>query len=134
MIDLIMLSAATSVDWLGIDDATNMVRLLGLLIPLLTALLTKKFAAQGTKAVITLVASALLGSIAYLATVDGGYDWAGFVNAFINAFLPAIAGYYGLWKPTGVAGTVAQKTQNFGIGRTPIMQTLDKGQESSDDR
>jgi hypothetical protein len=116
-------------DWLS-AEATNVVRLLGLLIPLLTALLTKKLASQGLKAVVTLISSVLLGSIAYLVAADGGYDWEGFVNAFINAFLPAIAAYYGLWKPTGVAGTVANKTARFGVGSPPMLQTSDKGAES----
>lgn len=118
------------IDWTSLN-ALDVVRALGLLIPLLTAIVTKKVAAQGTKAVITLVASALLGSIGYLAGEGGGYDLAGFFNAFLNAFIPAIAAYYGLWKPTGLAGSVAEATGDFGIGRTPALQTEDKGQESS---
>lgn len=120
-----------SADWLS-GDAGSVVTILGILIPLFTGVVTKKIAAQGTKAVVTLIASILLGSIAYLVTADGGYDWRGFVNSFLNAFVPAIASYYGLWKPTGLAGTVANATANVGIGRPPVLETDDKGQETSE--
>jgi len=125
--------AANDPNWLQLGDATNTVRILGFLIPVLTALVTKAVTSSGTKAVVTLVSSALLGATAYLVTKDGGYDWEGFVNSFMNAFLPAIAAYYGLWKPTGVAGTVAAATRGFGIGK-PALETGDRGYESDGGR
>lgn len=113
--------AATAADpqanWLNISDPINVVRVLGLLIPIVTALVTKSSATSGQKAVVTLVLSALTSTVVYLVANDGsGYDWAGFVNAFINTFVPAIVAYYGLLKPTNITGSIAAKTADVGIG------------------
>lgn len=104
-------------NWLNVSDPMNVVRVLGLLIPILTALVTKSSATGGQKAVVTLVLSVLASTAVYLVANSGaGYDWAGFVNAFINTFVPAIAAYYGLLKPTNITGNVAAKTAGVGIG------------------
>lgn len=108
-----------SLDWTHLSNATNLVRLLGILIPLATAIITKQVAASGLKSVVTLVLSILAGTIVYLVSVDGGYAIGGFFNAFMNAFLPAIASYYGFLKPTGIAGSFAATTAGFGIGNPP---------------
>ncbi len=130
--DEIIENASTSdqIDWLNLSDPTSVVRVLGLLIPILTALITKRVASQGLKSVVTLVLSAITAATAVLVSDDGGYAWQAFVNAFINTFVPAIVMYYGLWKPTGLAGSVSAKTENFGIGSPPVLETGDKGQES----
>lgn len=123
----------TQVDWLNLSDPTSVVRIIGLLIPILTALVTKHVAAQGLKAVTTTVLSAITAAAAVLVAADGhSFAWQAFVNAFINTFVPAIALYYGLWKPTGLAGSVAAATKNFGIGSPPTLETAEKGQESPD--
>lgn len=123
-------STADQIDWLNLSDPTTVVRILGLLIPILTAVVTKRVASQGLKSVVTLVLSAVTAGVAVLVADDGGWAWQAFVNAFINTFLPAIAMYYGFWKPTGVAGSVAAKTEHFGVGPSPVLETADKGQES----
>ena len=122
---------AAQIDWLNLSDATNVVRIIGLLIPVLTALITKRLASQGLKAVTTTVLSAVTAAAAVLVAADGhSFAWQAFVNAFINAFVPAIVTYYGLWKPTGVTGSVAAATHRFGIGPRPVLETADKGQDS----
>jgi hypothetical protein len=123
---------ADQVDWLNLSDPTSVVRIIGLLIPILTALVTKHVASQGLKSVVTLVLSAVTAAVAVLVSADGGFAWQAFVNAFINAFVPAIAIYYGLWKPTGVAGSVAAATKTFGLGSPPTLETAAKGEESPD--
>lgn len=110
-------------------DPTNLARLLGVLVPLLVALVTKKVASQGLKGVINLFLSAVAGSTAYLIAHDGGYNFEGFFNQTLDAFIASITAYYGLIKPTGLAGTVAEKTANFGLGSPPTMETDDKGAE-----
>lgn len=107
------------IDWLSLNEANNLVRILGVAIPILTALLTRTQASRALKAVVTLVASVLLGTLGYLVGADGGYDWGGFTNSFLNAFVPAIAAYYGLWKPTGVTASVSAATARFGLGNKP---------------
>jgi hypothetical protein len=104
-------------DWLNLGDPTNVVRVIGFLLPLLTALLTKHLASARTKALVTTFTAAVVSATAYLVTADG-YDWTGFVNAFVNTYLPAVVGYVGLWKPTLVAGKLSAATSTFGVGRT----------------
>lgn len=111
-------------------DPTNLARLLGILVPLLVALVTKKVASQGLKGVLNLLLSAVAGSTAYLVAHDGGYNFEGFFNQTLDAFIASITAYYGLIKPTGLAGTVAEKTANFGFGSPPTLETDDKGAES----
>ena len=97
-------------------DAAAVVALVGLIIPLVTGLVTKSNASSQVKALVTTALSVLTAVIANLATADGNYDWKGFLSAFLVAFVPAIATYYGLWKPTGVAGSVQSATSGVGIG------------------
>lgn len=125
--------SANQADWLNLSDATNVVRIIGILIPLLTALVTKRLATGGLKSVVTLALSVITAVAATLVAADGHhFAWTAFVNAFVNAFVPAIAAYYGLWKGTGVAGTVANIAPHVGIGQ-PAMVTGDKGDEEAGD-
>lgn len=116
-------------DWTNLSDATNLVRAIGVFLTLVTAVLTKKMASSGLKSTVTAVLAAVTGSLVYLVGEDGALDWTGFVNGFINAYVPAIAVYYGLFKPTGLAGSVAQATRRFGLGK-PVLETDDKGAEA----
>lgn len=115
----------------GIDAGTT-ARLLGLFVPLVVAFITKKFASQGLKGFLNLVVSAVVGSTVYLVAEDGGYDWTGFVNGTLDTFIASIIAYYGFLKPSGIAGSVANATKNFGLGQ-PDMQTNDVGAESAGD-
>lgn len=123
---------AVQIDWLNLSNPITVVRVLGLLIPILTALVTKRLSSQGLKSVVTLALSAITAGVAVLVSADGGFDWNAFVNAFVNTFGPAIAMYYGLWKPTGLAGSVAAATHSFGLGTSPVLETSAKGAESPD--
>lgn len=109
----------TSVDGLNLlsADPNNVARGLGLLVPILVGLITKKYTDKRTKAIVNVVASAVVGSAAYLVADTGGYDFAGFFNATINALIASFAAYYGVLKPTGVAGKVQDATANIGVGK-----------------
>lgn len=111
-------------------DPQTLTRMLGIAIPILVGVVSKKVASQGLKATLNALLSAIGGSLIYLFAADGALNAAGFVNAVINTFLVSIATYYGVWKPTGLAGTVAEKTANFGIGPSPVLETEDKGAEN----
>lgn len=84
-------------------------------LPLLVGFLTKCNASAKTKslalalltAVTTIVASALDA---------GSLDFNLMFNDFVRNGSTAIMSYYGFLKPTGVAGAVADKTANFGVG------------------
>lgn len=116
-----------------LNDPTAVARLIGLLVPLAVALVTKRVASQGLKGVLNALLSAIGGSVAYLVTKDNGYDFEGFVNAVASAFVVSITAYYGVYKPTGLTGSVADATANFGLGPKPVLETDDKGKESAQD-
>lgn len=111
-------------------DATTVTRLLGVLVPLLVAVITKRYASPGLKATLNVLSAAIVGSLGYMVAADGGYDLDGFVNSFLNTFIVGIATYYGVYKPTGVTGTVAKATEGFGLG-SPTLETDDKGAEDA---
>lgn len=97
------------------NDPESVVYLVGILVPLLVGVVSKKVASRRVKAVLNAVLSAIAGSTAYLVAVDGGYDFVGFVNSAVGVFIVSIATYYGLWKPTGAAEGVQNKTSGVGI-------------------
>jgi hypothetical protein len=105
--------------------AATVARLLAFLVPLFVAFITKKWASAGLKGFLNLVSSAVVGSVTYLVSADGNYDWRGFVNATLNVFVVSVIAYYGVLKPTGLSDTVATKTRSFGLGK-PEMETEDK--------
>lgn len=115
-------------------DAATLTRLLGLLVPLLVATITKKYASAGLKGFLNLVASAVVGSLVYLVAENGGYDWTGFVNASLDTFMTSIIAYYGVLKPTGLAGSFTNATAGFGFGSPPTFETDDKGAEEAGDQ
>lgn len=103
----------------GLDAGTT-ARLLGLLVPLLVALITKKFASPGLKGFLNLVVSAVVGSTVYLVAENGGYNWLGFVNGALDTFIVSVIAYYGVLKPTGIASTVSDATAGFGLGDSTV--------------
>ncbi len=111
-------------DFFNLGDPATASRFIGLAIPLLVALVTKRVASRGLKGVLNLVLSAVGGSAVYLVAKDGGYDVEGFVNATLNAFVVSVATYYGVYKPTGVSAKLQNKTAGFGLGK-PALQTED---------
>jgi hypothetical protein len=109
--------APTQPDWLNYGDATNVVRLIGIVIPILTALVTRTTAPKRVKSLTTAALSLTTGCISYLIAAGGhGYNWSGFVNAILNTYGFAIISYYGLHKPTGLTTAVAHATGSVGIG------------------
>ena len=97
-------------------DAAVVARLIGLFVPILVALITKRWAGAGVKGVTNFVASMVLGGVVYMVDESGDYDWQGFVNGAFNVFVVSIAAYYGVLKPSGTTQAVANKTANVGIG------------------
>lgn len=81
--------------------------LVGTLIPILTALVTRWNASPGVKAVTNLVLSAIAGFGAEFIKADNAgqeFYWQGALLTTIVTFVVSVATYYGLWKPTNVAG------------------------------
>lgn len=110
-------------------DPALLTRLIGIAVPLLVALLSKKVSSGGLKATLNVALSAIGGSVAYLTSAEGDLDFAGYVNAVLNTFTTGIIAYYGFLKPTGISDTITEKTAGFGIGSPPApeLETADKG-------
>lgn len=98
-------------------DVISVARLLGLAVPLLVALITKRWASQGLKAILNLVLAAVSGAIAPVLAGNGGPDSIGeLFNLILNSFITSIVVYYGLYKPTGVSAAFADATARVGLG------------------
>lgn len=109
----------SALDWTNLGDTTNLVRIAGLLIPLLTAVLTKRFAGSRVKSLVTLALTALTATVASFAGDADGRGWNEFSAAFFNTFVAGIAAYYGLFKPAGITDAIARVTSKFGLGSNP---------------
>lgn len=88
--------------------------LTGIIVPLLVGFLSKLNASSGIKAVLNLGLTALGTALVTLNQVS--WDWKTFAVNFSIGWAVSVATYYGFYKPTNIAGTVAEKTPNFGVG------------------
>jgi hypothetical protein len=116
-----------------IIDAQTISLLCGVVIPLLVGLLAKINASDGLKAVINALLSALAGTLATFTQtgLGAGVDWKTLVISILSVWVVSVATYYGVYKPTGVAGSLAAATPKFGFGPRPVLETDDKGVEDT---
>lgn len=124
------------VDWFDYTTPGNVVIIVGLAIPVITAAITKKVASSEVKALSTLLLSALAATVGTVVGNDGGWAFRDFGNAFLSTFIPAIASYYGFWKHSVVTRVVTEKTENFGVlgkARNLETQTRPDGPDPADD-
>jgi hypothetical protein len=111
-------------------DSQTVALVVGVVIPLVVGALTKMRAPDGLKAVLNLGLSALTALLS-TAVVDGGeFLLKEFLTLLAMTWGTSIVSYYGLHKPTGLAGSVATATSGFGVGPKPSMETDEKGNES----
>lgn len=106
-------------------DMATAAFLVGTLIPLATAFVTKLRASPGLKAVVTLLLSVIAGTINSIVEAGGEFELRPTVTSVILTWLTAIASYYGLWKPTNAAPKVASIAPASGIG-TEVIDTTSK--------
>ena len=79
-----------------------------LLLPLLVGLLTKASWNRNLKAVLLLLIAAVSAGLTQV-ILDGSLDnWKLILQQTIINWLVAVATHYHVWKPTGVAATVAE--------------------------
>lgn len=97
-------------------DVNTLALLAGLIVPILTAIVTTKLAASWVKSVVTAVLAVLAGLLAVAIQHKGAIDWEVWASSIIQAAIAAWASYYGFWKPTEIAPKTQSVTQNFGIG------------------
>lgn len=82
--------------------------LVGMISPLIVALIQQPKFNKGAKAVITMLYCLI--AAAGTAYFEGRLTGARFATAFLIVFVAAIASFQGFWKPTGIADKVEQKT------------------------
>lgn len=110
-------------------DSQTLAVLTGVLIPILVGIVTKLDASSGLKAVLNAFLSAVAGALSTVVANSGQLVWREFVTGVAITWVVSVATYYGLYKPSGVAGTVAATTAGFGIGSPPTLETDEKGME-----
>jgi uncharacterized protein YhaN len=117
-------AGAVTVDDLWLNFA------IGAVIPLLVGLVTRLDASAGLKAVMNFGFAAVASVGQQLIQGDALTSKELFVKV-MTTWITSIMAYYGFQKPTGIAGSVAAATPNFGIGTppAPVMETEDKGME-----
>jgi hypothetical protein len=95
---------------------------LGVLLPMLTAFVTKRLAGSSVKGVILLLLSAIGGFLTQYLSQDSNWHWKTAVFSFALTFIAAVGTHYGLLKPTGVTGTngAIQVRVPGGIGGTAV--------------
>lgn len=76
----------------------------GTVIPILTALITKSTAPSGVKAVTALALSAVAAFGTEFINHTDNFYWQGALLTTLLTFMVSVATYYGLWRPTNVAG------------------------------
>lgn len=96
------------------SDMTLLVLLTGTIVPLLVGLITKLDASAGIKAILNLGLTALGAALATSNQI--GFAWKPFVVNFGVAWAISVGTYYGFYKPTGTAETVANIAPEVGIG------------------
>lgn len=127
LVGVVMEEAALAASTL---DVRQIAIIASLAVPLLVNLASKKSASDGLKAVLNIVGSALVSALAlWVNPTDQPVTIWLFVNTFLAALVASFVAYKAVWKPTGISGTVAEKTADFGVGSPPSMETDDKGAE-----
>jgi hypothetical protein len=102
--------------------------LLAVGIPIIVGLISKSSASSGLKSTLNVVLSALVTAVTTILD-HANADVAHVIRDFIYTAGFSFATYYGVWKPTGIAGTIAAKTEKFGFGSPPDLTTSEKGLE-----
>lgn len=92
-----------NLDHITIDEYWwNMIA--GVVIPLLVALIKKRFASGAVGAMILLFLSALTEAIRVIIGNDGHFELKQAVVGLVMTFLTAVGAHFGLWKPAAVTG------------------------------
>jgi hypothetical protein len=89
--------------------------LYSVVLPIIVGIVTKQLASSQLKSVALLFLS-VLGVVVAQAIGGGGVFTSQMIVESVITFVIATASYYGVWKPTGVAETVQEKTSAQGIG------------------
>lgn len=124
-------------------DTTTVAYIIGTIVPLVTALVTSKYAPPQLKALVAFVLSILGGVLAAFTQNSGTLTVSEIVTACVQTYIAHAATYHALWKPTGIAVAVNAKiAPGVGIGPSlpppppvpvadPLVATLEAREERS---
>jgi len=101
--------------------------LIGVVLPMLVALVTHRVAAEWLKGLLLLALSVLGGLLATISVAD--FHWKDFLTAFVIQFSSAVVAHFGALKPLGVTGSqgVIQQGIPAGIGGSTTPTRVGKG-------
>lgn len=88
----------------------------GSVVPLLVAVAAKLNASSSVKSVLNVVLSIVAGLVATMIEAGGSIELHKLLSAGITTYLASGVAYQNLWKPTGVTGSVQERTKGIGIG------------------
>ncbi len=98
--------------------------LISVVSPMVTGVITKRFADSQTKTVVLLFVTTLF---TVLAQVGDGFELVPFLTQLVIAFFTAVGLHYQLLKPTGITGSqgfVNKVLPDFGVGKSYISADL----------
>lgn len=111
-------------------DTTMLATLVSLLVPMLVSVVTKQNASDGLRAIVNIVAVAVVAVCALWINPSGDpVTMPVVVNTILASLVSSFVAYKSFFKPTGLTGTLTRKTRNFGLGPQPVLETPDKGAE-----
>lgn len=106
---------------------------IGVALPILVAIVTKRSTDPGVKAVLLALLSAASGFLSeWLVALNtsANFDWGSVAVTWVTTFVVGVATHFGLWAPTGVAATVAAT-----VGPTdPVRRRLANPSRTTTDR
>ena len=77
----------------------------GTLLPIVVALVTNKFASSQVKSLTLLALTVVGGALTSIQASGGSFELKPAITGAILSYVVSVATYYGLWKPTQVAGS-----------------------------
>lgn len=93
------------------QEAITIILAVGTLLPLLTAVVEQPRWSRSTRAVMSVAISVIAGLVAYVSQHGLEFSSVSSVVVFvIGVVLASAASYESIWKPTGVASSIEQKT------------------------
>lgn len=98
---------------------TQIAVVVGVVLPLIVALVTKQLASSRLKNTVLLGLSAVTALIVPL-SVNPVLDVSVFTQSFLTIFGTSVLAYLGVYKPQGTTATIQDKTSQFGVGSNEL--------------
>lgn len=90
----------------GINQVQVLSVLIGVILPIVVGLVTKRVTSESVKAVLLAFLAAVSGFVTEAINVGGfndSFNWTAALLTWVMTFVAAVAAHFGLWKPTGVS-------------------------------